>query len=506
VARRRIRFDAPSATGHHRLGIIPGRRFAVALSVCLGLLVHLTGAAVADNGSGPLVQATIYKAGGGTATDSVSQAQLLAAPGQCPPYSGGSMQEYGRQGEVTVTPSSTNGWTVGTILGCLQTPISVADVTGITILGTDGSPETSPGSELTPADLASPSDFQATNQNPVIQALGSTDQYDRPWRGGSDLDFLDEAQSSPIAMEIFEGPPLTVTASPSQATVTAGGTVNFSAAVSGNDGSALSYSWSFDGGAPASTQPDPQVQFNTAGVWTVNLQVTDANGGGGGDQLTVTVNPASPTSTTTPTGTRTTGPTTSPGTTPGATPGTKRHGTTNPGSNGHRGQGSNTNAKSGKRKTSPHHRRHTKHTTSGNTGSGRGSSGTGHSGGGSSGSAGASGSGSPVTATTPATTTPKPKAPPAPTHRPSPTPPPGSPGPLVRGLLISDVIPLPASQSPLVHVVAAPSATAPARQSPRPPSVLPIVGAGLAVVLLLGLGAGRELRGPRRRRVMAVGA
>ena len=49
-------------------------------------------------------------------------------------------------------------------------------------------------------------------ETPVIMDAGSIDDYYRPWRGGSDLDFLDETQSTPIAIEVFEGPPLKVTA------------------------------------------------------------------------------------------------------------------------------------------------------------------------------------------------------------------------------------------------------------------------------------------------------
>ena len=85
------------------------------------------------------------------------------------------------------------------------------------------------------------------------------------------------------------------------------------------------------------------------------------------------------------------------------------------------------------------------------------------------------------------------------------TPPPQS-GSTVVGLLVSDVTPLPSDVSPLVHTVLAPAATAPpARQAIRA-SLLPALGAGLAVLLLLGLGAGRELRGRRGRRTPRVGS
>ena len=45
-------------------------------------------------------------------------------------------------------------------------------------------------------------------------APGSIDDYYRPWRGGSDLNYLDHTQTTPIAIEVFQGPPLKVTALP----------------------------------------------------------------------------------------------------------------------------------------------------------------------------------------------------------------------------------------------------------------------------------------------------
>jgi hypothetical protein len=71
---------------------------------------------------------------------------------------------------------------------------------------------------------------------------------------------------------------------------------------------------------------------------------------------------------------------------------------------------------------------------------------------------------------------------------------------------VSDVTPLAAGATPLVRVVPAAVATAPpARQAIRA-SQLPAFGAGFAVLLLLGLGAGRELRGRRRRPTLSTGS
>jgi PKD repeat protein len=459
--------------------------------VCLGLLALPAAGAVADD-SAPLVQATVYRAGGGPEADSVTPAQLRASPSQCPTYSGGQMTEYGRQGPVTVTPDPRNSWTISTILGCLQTPIALADVTGITVIGSDGAPMTGSGSPLTQPDLTVPSDFQDAGQTPVITALGSTNQYDRPWRGGSDLDFLDETQSTPIAINVFEGPPLKVIASASQTTVLVGSTITFSAAVTGNNGSPLTYSWNFGGGAASTAEAGPRVTFNAAGVWTVNLQVTDANGGGGGDQVTVTVNQPGTSSTPTSTGPTTTGPDKSTGTTPKAPPSTKKHKTGkqqsgNP-KNGGKGTSSNTQTTTTSTTTTPTTTTQTTTTPA-----------AGGSGGGSSGSSGSSGAGaSPTTTPTPSAGAHH-RAPRAPTHHPAPTP---SQGTLVRGELVSDVVTLPANQSPLVHLLSSAAGAAPARQAPVSHShIVPIAAGVLAILALLGFGAQRELGYDRDWRV-----
>ena len=79
-------------------------------------------------------------------------------------------------------------------------------------------------------------------------------------------------------------------------------------------------------------------------------------------------------------------------------------------------------------------------------------------------------------------------------------------GPRVTGLLISEVTPVPAAISPLVRTVPAAVVTAPpARQAIRA-SLLPVFGAALALVLLLGLGARRELRTRRDWRALRFGS
>lgn len=459
--------------------------------LCAGLLACGAGAASADDSS-PLVAATIYGSQGQTTNASVTTQALLDNPQQCPVYSGGSLDEHGRQGEVTVTPSPTRSWTLSTILGCLSPqPISPSQVQSITIIGDQGNPLENPGSQISAGDLGSSID-------PVIQSLGSTDQYDRPWRGGSDLDYLDETQTTPIAIEIFEGAPLQVHASASQTTVSPGATIDFTAAVTGASGS-LTYNWSFDGGAPNTSTPSPQVQFTSAGVWTVQVQVISAGGASGGDQLTVTVNSPSGTPPT-KTGQTTTGPNKSKGPTPGGHPGTQPKSGA-PGTNQHKDKGKgtgkqNTTTTTSTTQTTTSSTTTTQSTTTpADTGAGGGSSG-------SSGSA-AGGSSSGTPAQSPTTPTHH-KAPAASDHRTPPTPAPTG-GTLVTGQLVSDIVPIAADRSPLVHLVSAAAGTAPAREAPPRGSLLAVFGGILAVLLLLALGAQRELGRPRWVRLPRIG-
>jgi len=455
------------------------RRFALGLVLALGGLGFPAAVAGADPNSVPLVTATIYTSSG-TSSDSVTVGALQANPGQCPTYQGGqSMNELGRQGFVDVPLSPNATWSLPTILGCLQTPILPSAVKLVTVTDSTGSPEEGSNSQLTPADLApSPpgSDFNNPSEYPVVQALGSYNQYDRPWRGSqADQDFLDEVQATqddqptPIAISVFEGDPLTVTAHASPTTVPVGGTISFSATATGPDDSGLSYSWNFGGGAPNSTAAAPAVTFDTAGQYNVALQVTDSAGGGGGAELTVTVGSPAPATTGShkQTGSGTsrkshspTGPRKSGGKHAGAPAGS------------HKSQ-SQSAGKTGTTSTSPSATTPTSSTTPSTTPS--------HS------AAPASTGGHTTSSRTHhprgTSSTTKPLAP-APVE-----------GPLITGQLISDVTTLPAGASPLVRSVAAPAVSAPpARQALRT-STLPALAGALGVVLLLGLGAGRELRG-----------
>jgi PKD repeat protein len=462
--------------------VIPGRRFALPFACALAALGCSAAAATADPSSDEVVSATVYSPSATTQNDSVSLAQLQSNP-RCTTYAGTDMNELGRNGfvDVQLAPSST--WALSTILGCLTNPVPIGAVHGVTVIDGQGAPEEGPGSMITPADLApqGSTDFNNPQQAPVVQALGSLNQYDRPWRGGQgqpDYDFVDEVQQSendqplPIAIEVFEGPVLTVTVSASQTTVPVGKSVTFNATVTGQDGSALSYSWNFDGGAQSSTAPSPQVTFGNTGQYDVTVQVTDSAGGGGGAAIPITVGtpPRAATGSHPQSGSGTSrkshapsGPRKSKGTHAGGPAGKSTTGTSTT-SGGGSSTSKNTSTTSSTRGTSTHHP----------TGS------------------------TPHQTATPPSSAGHVTAPSA-----GPTPPPPTSGPPVSGLLVSDVRPVSAPDSPLVAVVPAAVATAPpARQAIRS-SLLPAFGAGLAVLLLLGLGAARELQGRRSRTLRA---
>lgn len=452
-------------------------RFALALVFALAAL-GITGAgAIADSSSDVMVSATVYSSSG-TSSDSVTLAELQADPTRCPAYSGPqNMNELGRQGFVPVSlpPSGpqTGTWALSTVLGCLQTPIPLSAVQGIAVLSGDGSLQAGAASQIKPADLVSPSDFSDASQAPVVEALGSLNQYDRPWRGGGDQDFLDEVQETendqpaPISIEVFEGPLLTVTVHASRTSVPAGKAVSFQATVSGANGSALSYAWDFGGGATNSTAAAPRTRFDAAGRYEVTVQVTDQAGGGGIASIPITVGAKPPAATgshprsgagNSLSSHSPTGPLSSAGNHPGGRPGYTKTGGSSPSGTNHSGGATPSQTTPTSPTTTP--------TTS-----------------------------APASPSPAATTHTRPPAPrrsaPSPLTGSVPVTPPG--GPTVAGQLISDVIPLGADASPLVHVVPATAASAPPARRTIRATPLTAIGAALAVVLLLGLGAGREL-------------
>jgi hypothetical protein len=462
------------------------------LAGALAVLGCQAALATADPSSDEVVSATVYSPSGPPRNDSVSLAQLQSNP-QCTPYSGTDMNEFGRTGFVDVQLVPGGTWALSTVLRCLSTPVPVGAVHGVTVITSAGIPETGPDSMLTPADLApqGSTDFNNPQETPVVQALGSLNQYDRPWRGNgqgqTDYDYADEVlgtdndQPQPIAIEVFEGPLLAVSVSPLNTTVPVG-TVTFSARVTGQNGSSLSYSWSLDGIALNSTAASAQVTFPNAGQHTVAVQVTDSAGGGGDaeSQITVGRSPSAPTGSHPHPGAGSSkkshtpgGPRNSRGTHAGGPAGNSQGGkSTTTGNGSNTNTGTNTPTTSSTTPPSSAHTSTTPATTSGHTSTTSAPQRT------------ALSTGTAGHATVPTT-------------RPASRPP--ASGPIVSGLLVSDVAPLAAGASPLVRVVPAAVATAPpARQAVRA-SLLPALASGFAVLLLLGLGAGRELRGRHGR-------
>lgn len=449
------------------------------------------------NPSDLIVNATIYRSGAQPDQESITSESLESRPQQCPPYGKTSMAMVSLQGPQPPDQLGPDTWSLGTVLSCLAQPVQAPDVTaGITVFQPNGEPESGDNSALNAQDLAThSSDFQDPTDNPVVTDLGTSMKYDRPWRGGGDVNAPDQVtESAPIQISVFEGQqiPVSISGPPS---VAAGATASLSAVASGTG---LSYQWTLaNGSAPSSTVQDPQVTFPDSGTYTVTVLVRDDNGDVGHAQQTIQVGPPSPATSTSPQ-TVTTGPNKSTGTTPGGTRGGKHggHGSptkpTQPAGGTHAPSGTPTK----QHKTSTHgttsqtSTTQTSTTPAGGSGSGNGSSGSGSSG--TNGGSGTPGSTGAATSTAPTHSPTSPHR--APTHSPRPSPPVSGASRLVAGELISDVVAIPEGASPLVHAVAtATPATAPALHPPSRPSVLPIVAAVLAVLVLLGAGAQREL-------------
>jgi PKD repeat protein len=478
--------DSQNRSASRRSGTSPGRRLAFVGVLAVLAAGSVTATAAADQ---QIVSATVYSSSG-TQHQSLTLGALEANSGQCPQYTGTLPVQHGR-GVDTTTPNFTGGevWALSTILSCLQPSIPPAAVTGVTIIDADGTPESAPGSQLTAADLSQGnSDFADPGEAPVIGNQGTSSiesiQYDRPWRGGDDNNFDDqvtETAGSPVAIEVFEGPLLTITPHASATTVPADGSVSFSATFEPSDVTGASFSWSFDGGAADSLESAPTVMFTTAGTYDVTVQVTDDQGGGGTATIPITVTSSTPP----PAHAKglPKGPTKSGGNGSGQVPRKRDRG------NGGRGHAGSHRGGS----TSPSH---TSSPSNSNHGTAPASSG---------------GSSLPSASSPPAPVTPLKThsvGPHSRTRSPLKAPAVALSGqaPVVTGRLVSDVTPLPAAVSPLVHVEAGVPETSQAARSTVGGSALPAIAAGLAILALLALGARRELRGRRDWRTLRFGS
>ena len=454
---------------------------AVALAAAFGCA--WPAAAPADQS---VVSATIYPSSAGNVSRVTVGLQALQA---CPEYSGANPIYLYPPGQPFQLSQST--WLLSTIISCgLQVPIG--DVNDVQVL----SPNHGFQAPLSNADLTDPSrykDPQAPDALPVIAVDGTENQttYIRPFRGGSDANARDEVTETgaPITLVVYaNGAPLIVHASARTVSSTATATTaKLSATVQSASGapvapSALAWSWTFgDGGTSSAASPTHRF---APGSYEVSVQVTQVSGGAGGTATIQFHTPAKPTSGhqnqsggTKPTKSK------SPTGTENGTHSKDQGGTKGAGGSG--GSGAAPSTTSSESTTTTTTTTSTQSTTTASTSTPSTTS---------------------TASATPPTTTTTPAPPP---HRTTParrtrTPGPAPAGPLVTGRLISYVTTLPEGSSPLVHPTAAAAAPAQLRQATRSRS-LAAPGAGLAVAVLLGLGAWWEMRGRRRWRDVLPG-
>ena len=402
-----------------------------------------------------MVSATVYPSNGASvATDTVQLSKLQT----CPTYSGPSSLTMEPTGIGYQLPSST--WTVATVLQC-GLGLVIDGSTSVQVLTTSRGYE----APLSFADLTDTSryhDTQAPGALPVISNDGGDylDTYTRPYRGGNDRNARDQVSEDemPLSIVVYvNGAPLKVDAVAQTLSHTAKTkTVRFSATVHGANNtpiapSALTWSWSFNGGLPTSAAT-PTSTFGLGDSY-VTVQVTDASTGSGGT-ATLEV------------GVTNTGP---------------------PANNGHSGAKKKTKSKSatgGDRKTS--------------TGTNQGPKQSSHHK-----SAVTTPTAPTTTSNTPASspTPPKPAKHAAhlPRRKPAAKPPtarrPDS-GRLVTGRLVSNVTLLPPGSSPL-SAQQQPSGAPPQIRQAASESAVTIPLGVLAVLALFGLGVSTELRGRR---------
>jgi hypothetical protein len=408
--------------------------------------------AVADPNQ--MVVATIYQPGSATGiTRSVSLGTLAQG---CTRYAGPDA-DMSPSGIKYVFPQSS--WSLATVLECGLNQ-SVAAITAVAVQKSSGGWE----DPLTNADLSTPGDFAVAGAVPVVSDDGTGIIFTRPQRTATENNAGDQVlHPTALALDVYEGPLLTVAVHPGSETVAAGAMVSFTAAVTDAHGSpvdpaTLSYAWSLDG-TPSSQSQGFSQTFATAGRYTITATANDDQGGGGADTVQITVG-SSQSTTTGPQDSNAPGNTQQPGAPaigPQHSAGTTPGGTSGPKTSAH---------------TVPTHKVAT---------------------------ASKPVAAAPVkpAAQAPATSAPAAASTPhaiAPVTRPPRRVTPAGPGSVIAGRLIGNVTLLPADASPLVKVVPAAAATAPAVQRPVRRSIVPAIAGTLAFVLLLGLGAASQLR------------
>jgi hypothetical protein len=440
----------------------------VALLAAAALVAGLPSAAADTNPT--LVTATVYAPNGTTS----ASATLAQVSGCQPPYSGPTqMAAHGPSSAYSVQFPPASTWALSTALQC---GLSLPGVREVAVVGPKGELE----DPLSAADLTPSSYSDAPGAVPVISEDG-TEQvtYFRPWRGGNDDNADDKVVgSSPIELLVWESQsPLRVTLPAPSVSDTA---ASFAAQVTNPDGTAvpaadLTWSWNFGDGVGTSSEAQPSYRFTGSGNFHVTVQVNDPRTHEAGlASRDVRISSSSATGATPQNGAGSipqggaapTGPQQSSGTTPGA-PSGPRQPTATPGTSPHSPRASPAHARS------PTPTRTASHQTSATTAS----SGSGESGISPSAASTVSRAGH-----TAAPTVGRHPAQASETLR----------GTLVAGRLISGLTPLP--RGTILAGRPGPRPTAPGVRRAVRASILPGLAAGLVVLALLGLGAGRELR------------
>ncbi len=459
----------------------------MALALAAAALGSSGPVAEADQGDArPVLSATLYRSDGSVSTPPPVTVGALA---NCQSYGNGPTPElYDRTRDLgTQGLGSKGAWSLAQVLACGLTPgVPAASITSITVHDLHEAPQTNPLSRLGPADLDDTQSNFADGARPLVTYDGSVISYYRPWRGADDqnaVDKVEEPGSSPIAVDVYEGPAINLTVAASATTVPAGTTVNFAADLHGSASGQAHYAWDFDGGAADATSASasPAEVFPSAGSYNVTLQVHDGRGGGGVAAVLITVTgpgPTTPPAANAPA----TGPAQSSGLNPGGIAGKQVP------------KQSVTAKRPGARPTG---KAATPPVTAPNA----------------------------VPTPTVPTTTAQPAIPPvAPAARAlspaSPAVPPPAPvtapphragvstgrSRLVDGLLISALAPRPIDSSPLVSTVAPVRDTAPAARRPVHASIATGLATAFAIFLLLSLGAGHQLRWRRQPHIVLAGS
>ena len=431
-----------------------------------------TATALADQ---TVVSATVYPGTqGNISTPSVG----LAGLHNCPSYTGPSPMYLYPSQQPWVAPTGST-WTLSTVLQC-GLGIPASDISSVQVATLHQGYE-APLSADDLTDTGQYHDPQAPGALPVIAGDGSEDQntYFRPWRGGNDQNARDQVVQSdaPVSVVVYaNGALLTVTGASHPVSHTATtATMGLSATVHAANGatipaSSLSWSWDFgDGGTSASAAP---VHRFTDGVYYATVQVTDTQNGSGGTATIRVTTPAA-----------------------GASGSANR-----PGAGRRTGSHSPAGTDTGHHRTPATTSAHAHHATPAQT---------------------PASSPAPTQPSSPASGTPTPTATPTTAAAPTATPHPAATRPhrsrararrrriaaavipgarVISGQVLSGITPVSAATSPLVRTTS-PAQSSVVRSATDGSMSLAGPGAAAAVFGLLGLGAGRELRGRRRWRM-----